>query len=90
MREAHYHDTFGRHIVRSLSDENYQQIVNGVAQSYAFDELIAAGASSVSRKAKTAIRYELDKAGIPFTKTRTDRDLEDIANAIVCHSFSRE
>ena len=88
MPEADY--LYGKRIVNSLSQENYSEIVNGIAQTYDFDMLIAGGAYAISKNAKASIRHALSKADIAPNLIATDRNLELVATAIIGRSFSRE
>ena len=70
-------------IVESMSREDFhQKVVQGVARTAEFSQLVCNGAQMMDLVQKDRVRMSLNQAGIPWQDMTTDEHLATIARAI--------
>lgn len=79
----------GKGIIQSLSrKEFHKKFIKGACQNPSFGALASFKAENLSHEEKTEIRNVLAENGIPHSLTKSDRDLDEIIQAISDRAIS--
>ena len=81
------YNSIGAKMIEEMSrDDFHQRIIRDVCRLTEFGHLVSAGAGDLAEDEKQTIRKVLARAGIPFSATETDAELDGIATAIASRS----
>ena len=79
----------GSAIVKAMSRKDFDlKLLEGVARTRAFGALVTFMAKNLSKEDKQEVRRALNDIGIPFSLTKSDHELDDIAAATIARSVS--